>query len=153
MSSSGRESIFLRLDHRLAALEARLGPLARLCRYYMVAAVNTAFGYGVFAAFIALGVNIFIAQILSQILGMTFNFFTYRRHVFRTEHASTSAYIAAYVLNYLIGLGLLGAFHSFGWSPYVSGLGALLGASLINFFVLKRLVFRPVSHTGPYHSR
>ena len=132
-------------DGAIARAEARLRPLGRMVRFYGVGAINTAFGYGIYAGFVALGVNLFVAQILSQLIGMTFNYFTYSRAVFSDRRASRTAYVGAYALNYLVGLTFLALFNAAGLSPYLSGICALVGASLVNFVVLKRLVFKPVA--------
>ena len=95
-----------------------------------------------YAGFVALGVNLFVAQISAQVIGMTFNYFMYSRHVFHDASASKTAYIAAYGVNYLVGFFFLAMFHFAGLSPYLSGFAALVCASLLNFFVLRRLVFR-----------
>ena len=58
----------------------------KLWRYYQVGVVNTVFGYTVFAALIKLGVNIYVAQIISHIVGATFNYITYSRYVFAGTH-------------------------------------------------------------------
>jgi len=113
-----------------------------LWRFYSVSVLNTVFGYGVYALLVASGINLYIAQILSQLIGMTFNYFTYSRHVFRQHEATILRYVGAYISNYLMNLALLALFHQLFSSPYISGLLAVVAASLINLVVLKRLVFR-----------
>jgi putative flippase GtrA len=54
-------------------------PLAnagRLLRYYGAGLVNTMVGYGLYAAFVALGLDIYLAQALGHVLGMSFNYFS-----------------------------------------------------------------------------
>jgi putative flippase GtrA len=115
----------------------------RLIRYYQAALINTAFGYGLYAALVALGLNMFVAQIVSQVCGMTFNYFTYSRHAFRDDKGSKLGFVLAYGANYLVNLVLLAVFALFMPSPYLAGLAATLTASLINYFVLRNFVFRP----------
>ena len=111
-------------------------------RFYGVAAINTLWGYGVYAGLVALGINLFVAQIVSQLLGMTFNYFSYSLGVFQRPPQSKIAYLAAYGVNYLASVAFLALFHRLGLSPYLSGLGALVCASLLNLLVLSRFVFR-----------
>lgn len=130
------------IEARLLALHPRLAPLVRLVRYYGVAAINTAWGYGVYAALVAFGLNLFVAQIVAHVIGVIFNYFSYSLGVFQRPPQSKAAYVLAYGVNYMVSLGFLALFHAAGLSPYLSGLCALVCASLTNFLVLSRFVFR-----------
>ena len=118
------------------------GRVGRLIRFYQAAAVNTLFGFGVYALMIRLGVNLYAAQIIAQVLGVTFNYFTYSRHAFRGHQASKSSFALAYLGNYLVNVALLAAFHRLVASAYLAGLAATIAASLVNYLVLRSLVFR-----------
>jgi len=131
-----------RLEAWLAGLHPGALHLTRLARYYGVAAINTAWGYGVYAALVALGINLFAAQLLAHLIGVAFNYFSYSLGVFRRAPQSKAAYVLAYGVNYLVSLGFLALFHRAGLSPYLSGLCTLVCASLTNFLVLSRFVFR-----------
>lgn len=113
----------------------------RLWRYYQAGVVNTLFGYGLFALFVRLGANIYVAQIISHTLGVAFNYFTYSRYAFADHEASKGRFIVSYVGNYFLGLAGLAAASQLVASPYVAGFMSILFVSLINYFVLKRLVF------------
>lgn len=117
--------------------------LERLIRYYGVGAVNTAFGFGLYSLLVFLGLNLFLAQIVAQVCGTAFNYFTYSRHVFAGDRRSPLAFIGAYVFNYLVGLGLLALIHLFVKNPYAAGFAGLLIGTAINYFILRRFVFRP----------
>lgn len=119
----------------------RLSSARRLWRYYQAGIVNTAFGYGLFALFVALGLNMYVAQIASHLLGMAFNYFTYSRHAFHDSDVSKSRFIASYAVNYLLGLGALWAVSQAVASSYLAGLIAVAIVSLINYFILKHWVF------------
>jgi putative flippase GtrA len=114
-----------------------------LWRYYQTGIINTLFGYGLFALFVFLGLNVFLAQIGSHGLGMIFNYFTYSRHAFAGHTTTRTRYIASYLGNYLFGLAVLAAVSHFIPSPYAAGLICVVIVSLVNFVVLKGLVFRP----------
>lgn len=116
--------------------------LGQLIRFYQAAAINTLFGYGVFALLIWLGLNLYVAQIVAQVLGVSFNYFTYSRHVFRDRTASKGSFVLAYAGNYLVNLALLAAFSQVIASPYVAGFAATIAASVINYLALRSLVFR-----------
>ena len=119
----------------------RLSSARRLWRYYQAGIVNTTFGYGLFALFVALGLNMYVAQIMSHLLGMAFNYFTYSRHAFHDSDVSKSRFIASYAVNYLLGLGALWAVSQVVASPYLAGFIAVGIVSLINYFILKHWVF------------
>jgi len=131
-----------RLQERARTLA---GPAATrievLIRYYSVALINTAFGYGLYAGLIFVGLNLYLAQLIAHITGTTFNYFMYSRHVFLNADRKPLAYIATYALSYLIGLGLLFIARHIVSSPYLAGLLALIVGSGINFLILKRFAF------------
>lgn len=115
--------------------------LRRLWRYYQVGLVNTLVGYGLFALLVAIGLNIFIAQTIAHIIGATFNYVTYSRHVFSDASASKLRFVLSYAFGYFVGIACLAAASTVLSSSYAAGFAALAASSLINFFVLRHLVF------------
>jgi putative flippase GtrA len=120
-----------------------MGSLSRLWRYYQAGIVNTLFGYGLYVLFLKLGMNMYLAQVLSHVLGVAFNYFTYSRHAFRDAEASKTRFVLSYGVNYLLGLAALATASLVIESPYLAGFIALLFVSLVNFFILKHFVFVP----------
>ena len=125
------------------AEDKTLGSIERLWRYYQAGIINTAFGYGLYALFVSLGLNMYLAQIVAHLLGMAFNYVTYSRHAFHDSDVSKSRFVASYAVNYLLGLGALWAISHLIASPYLAGFIAVGIVSLINYFVLKNWVFTP----------
>lgn len=115
----------------------------RIARYYQAGIVNTLFGYGLYALLVALGLNIYLAQLLAHVLGVVFNFITYSRYTFADQAASKFRFVLSYGMNYLLSFAFLWSFEQLVESPYISGLLAVIVVSLINFLVLKKLVFTP----------
>lgn len=113
----------------------------RLWRYYQAGIVNTVFGYAAYALLVSTGMNMFVAQVIAQILAVTFNYFSYSRHVFAGASASKLRFVLAYAVNYAVSLASLAAAATVVASPYLAGLLALLFASSVNFIVLRRFVF------------
>jgi len=113
----------------------------RLWLYYQAGIVNTAFGYGMFALFVKLGLNMYVAQICAHILGVAFNYFSYSRHVFQDSETSKLRFVLSYAFNYLLSLASLTAVSLFIHSPYIAGIISIVFSSLVNYFVLKNLVF------------
>ena len=124
----------------MAGTEA-MGSIERLWRYYQAGIVNTAFGYGLYALFVAIGLNMYVAQIIAHVLGVAFNYFTYSRHAFHDAEASKLRFVMSYAVNYLLGLASLWAASQWIGSPYLAGFVAVIFVSLVNFFVLKHFVF------------
>lgn len=120
-----------------------MGRLERLIRYYGVGAINTAFGFGLYSLLVFLGLNLFLAQLVAVICGTAFNYFTYSRHVFTGDRRSPLAFVGAYAVNYFLGFGLLALIHMFVKNPYAAGFIGLLIGTAINYFILRRFVFRP----------
>lgn len=119
-----------------------LGKLRELLRYYQAGILNTLFGFGTYSSLIFLGLNLYLAQFISHFAGVVFNYFSYSRHVFRDSGPAKLRFTLSYVGNYLMGLAVLAAMAQIIRSPYVAGLAAIVIVSLINYFVLKHLVFR-----------
>lgn len=118
-----------------------LNSIERLWRYYQAGIVNTAFGYGLYALFVAVGLNMYVAQIIAHLLGMAFNYFTYSRHAFHDSEVSKGRFILSYAVNYLLGLAALWAASQLIASPYLAGFVAVVVVSLINYLVLRHWVF------------
>lgn len=116
--------------------------LAQIWRYYQAGLLNAAFGFGLFALFVRLGFNLYVAQIVAHILGATFNYITYSRHVFRDSGPAKRRFAASYAVNYVISLVTLAGADCVVSSHYLAGFISLVLTSLINYFVLKHLVFQ-----------
>lgn len=110
-----------------------------------VGVVNAAFGYGVYAVLLFVGVNLFAAQIVAHLLGMVFNYVMFRRHVFQQSRAAVVPYVAAYAVNYALSLATLAGLNRVLASGYLAGLLSIVFVALVNFAVLKFLVFLPRS--------
>lgn len=123
-------------------IEPHAERIRELWRYYKVGLLNTAFGYGLYALLVYVGLNLYFAQVISQICGVVFNYSMFRRLVFRTSRPRISSYVGAYMVNYLLGLMLLMLANHYMRSPYVAGIVALLVVSVINYFILKVFVFK-----------
>jgi len=114
----------------------------QLLRYYQAGVVNTLFGYGCYAALLWLGLDMFIAQLISHTAGTLFNYFTFSRYAFAGEAGSPLRFVASYAGNYLLSLAVLWALSQSIASPYIAGLLSIVVVSVINYAVLKRFVFR-----------
>lgn len=122
-------------------------------RFLVIGALNTAFGYAVFAAFILLGLAPPLALLMSTVIGVLFNFQTTGGLVFgNRDHRLLLKFIGVYVVVYLLNYGLLRF-----WSEQV-GLGPLWGQALsipvvvvLAFLMMRTLIFakKPVHGKDP----
>jgi putative flippase GtrA len=123
-------------------LTGRTERLAELWRYYKIGIINTLFGLIIFNILLFLHVNLFVAQIVSHVIGVIFNYFSFTRHVFRDVKPNRIAFFGSYVFNYFIGLAFLAAYHKFIKSPYIAGFSTMFSTAIFNYFILKAFVFK-----------
>ena len=124
------------------ALNMSRARLLELWRYYQAGVINTAFGLAAYSLLVWLGLNMFVAQLISHTMGVAFNYLTYSRHVFRDAAPAKLRFVLSYAGNYLVGLATLWVVAQFIANPYLAGLIAAVIVSVINYFALKHLVFR-----------
>ena len=77
----------------------------RFVRFLLVGGLNTAFGYGVFAAGILVGAPYALAALIATVLGVLFNFKSYGMLVFGSHNDRLILrFFAVYGVCYLVGL-------------------------------------------------
>lgn len=119
----------------------------QLFRYYQAGVVNVLFGYSLFALLVWLGLQVYAAQLMGHVLGVIFNYFTYSRYVFARQQSDKALFAMSYVCNYFFGLAGLWLALKAVPSPYLAGLASTVVVAMINYFILKRLVFRSPAGT------
>lgn len=117
--------------------------LQQALRFLVTGGINTAFGYGVYAACIFLGAGYALASGTSIVCGVLFSYKTMSALVFgRGASGSLVRYIASYGLVYAFSLLMLKTMDEFGINAYVAGLLAAPPSALVSFALLKLFVFR-----------
>ena len=112
-------------------------------RFLAVGALNTLFGYSVFAGLVLAGLAPVPALVLTYVVGVTFNFFTTRRFVFATSpRASIARFVGAYVVIYLFNLGIFKLAEMAGAGPLLAQALCLPVVAVFSFFLFKFQVFR-----------
>ena len=111
-------------------------------RYIAVGVLNTAFGYGIYAALIFIGFHYALASLIATVLGILFNFFTTGRIVFRNADNSRFlkffiVYVVVYVFN-LAGLAFMNSLHV---DLYLAGLLMVPPAAMLSYILNHRFVF------------
>ncbi len=112
-------------------------------RFLVVGAVNTMFGYSVFAMLILIGNTPTLALILTYVIGVVFNFSTTRRFVFNhSKRASLLRFIIAYMVIYIFNIGLYSLIELVGTPPLVTQAFCLPVIAIFSFLLFKFQVFR-----------
>lgn len=113
-----------------------------LVRFFLVSALNTAFGYGMFALMIAIGLHYSLAAFIGTILGILFNFKTIGILVFKDpNNRLIFKFFIVYGITYLANVGFLAVLKYFGMDIYLAGAVLLIPVGLLAFFLNKKLVF------------
>lgn len=119
--------------------------LFELLRYLIAGAFNTAFGFGIYAALVWIGLDRYLAQAIGYVLGTAFNYFTYSRGVFTNSSPAKMRFVLSYVGNYAVNLLLLGLVSRFLPNAYAAGAVTTILVVALNYLVLKRWVFKPAA--------
>ena len=114
-------------------------------RFLFTGLINTIFGYAIYAVLIYLGLPYLVGLLISTILGVTFNFFSLSRIVFRGRRNwfLFGKFIVAYALTYLFnGCALIILTKEFLLNPYLGQalcipLSVILSWVLLNHWVYK----------------
>ena len=121
---------------------------SQFIRFVFVGALNTAFGFGVYCLMIWIGVPYWGATLISNVLGVLFNFKTIGILVF--ENSSNRLFfrfVSCYVLAYGLNVGIIYLLtHFAGLNDYWSGLIATPFVALFSFFYQKLFVFNQKKH-------
>jgi putative flippase GtrA len=115
---------------------------AEILRFLVAGVLNTAFGYGLYAGLLWLGLDRYAAQAIGYVLGTGFNYLTYSRGVFRDAGPAKLRFALSYAGNYLINLAGLRLASQFIADPYLAGAATTFAVVVLNYLVLRRLVFR-----------
>lgn len=113
-------------------------------RFILVGGLNTLFGYGVYCLMILIGLSYVSATLISQTLGVLFNFVTTGNLVFENSNKRLIfKFVLSYVITYFINIGANRILQL--WlqcNQYISGFGAILVSALCSFLILKLFVYR-----------
>jgi putative flippase GtrA len=115
----------------------------RFLRFIVVGAVNTAFGYSVFALLILAGAHYAVAALLSTICGVLFNFRTTGRFVFKNRDSSLLLRFAGvYAICYVAGVLLLRFSRALGVDILLAAAVLAFPMAVFSYTLNRLLVFR-----------
>jgi putative flippase GtrA len=111
-------------------------------RFLIVGVLNTAFGYGLFVAFLYLGVQYPVAMAVSYCFGILFNFKSTGSLVFKSRNNRLLfRFIACYVVVYVVNVVGVRALDVFGVAPYLGAAILLLPMAVLSFILNRIFVF------------
>jgi len=114
----------------------------KLFRFFLISGLNTAFGYGVFALLISLGIYYSLAIFIGTFLGVLFNFKTIGILVFKnSNNLLIFKFFMVYGITYSINVGCMALLKHFGINVYFGGALLLIPVGLIAYFLNKSIVF------------
>lgn len=116
---------------------------SRFARFLLVGVLNAAFGYGMYAALLWLGLAPYLAVGIGTVLGVLFNFQSTGRLVFESAHPGRlPRFVLVYAFMYFVNVGCLSLLMSrTGLNAYVAGAVMLLPVAILTFFLQRRFVF------------
>jgi putative flippase GtrA len=118
----------------------------RFLVFLLVGALNTAVGYGLFAAFIFLGADTTLALSAATTLGVLFNFKSIGRLVFASGNVRLlPRFVGIYAVQFGVNLLALKALERAGASPLLAQLLILPPLAILSFIMMRHFVFAPVA--------
>ena len=124
---------------------------AQFLRFLAVGALNTVFGYSVFAGLVLVGVASMPALVAAYVVGVPFNYFTTGRLVFAGAPRSASAFLrftGAYVVVYAFNALMLRAVDAAVGSPLLAQALCIPAVAVFSFLLFKLHVFRDTAPAG-----
>lgn len=111
-------------------------------RYLFVGALNTTFGYAVFAALTYLGLHYPQALFLATVAGILFNFKTFGRLVFaQSDWRLIWRFVTVYGILYTINVGCVFVLMKYIHNVYVANAITLLFIAGLGFLLNRRFVY------------
>jgi putative flippase GtrA len=130
------------IDAAGAAKILRRPAVKRILRFIVVGAVNAAFGYGLFALFIFLGLIPEVALLVATVVGVLFNFYSTGKIVFRDNRKSCIfGFLTVYLCVYVVDAAALRLLTYFAVSPMVSQFVLLPWAAALTYITLQNFVY------------
>lgn len=131
------------------AISAALPQRARVLRFLSTGLANTAFGYGVYAALVALGAAPQTALAGQFALGVLWNYTLHARLVFGVAgYGRLPSYALAYAAAYGVNAGLLQLFLAAGANAYGAQALALAPTVLLSYVLVSRALRLPPGASG-----
>lgn len=114
----------------------------KIVRFFFVAGINTAFGYGVFVLFLLIGLHYVLAGFLATVIGIFFNFKTYGILVFKNKsNKLILRFLFVYFVTYCVAISFIWAFSLVNVNHYIASAIIAIPNALLGYYLNKKLVF------------
>lgn len=121
----------------------RPGELRTVARFLIAGGVNTLFGLAVYAAAVWLGAPVWLALLVSMILGTAFNFFSIGGYAFRDlARQRLPRFVSAYLMLYGLNLALLRVIRPWVEEPILAQCLLAPLVAGVSYLTMSRWVFR-----------
>lgn len=115
----------------------------KFMKFLFVGAMNTAFGYFIYALFLTLHASHNIALTIQYILGVLWNFKTTGVIVFKNrDNTRIVRFFLSYVFTYSINLVCLNALVALDVNKYLAQAIMVLPIAVLSFLIFKKFVFK-----------
>lgn len=116
---------------------------SQFLRFVLVGGLNTAFGVGVYCLAIFIGLPYFVATLVSNVLGVFFNFMTTGNLVFRNGNPRLIfRFVTCYVVIYFVNTIVVKLLLISNFNSYWAGILATPIVALCSYFLLKKFVYK-----------
>jgi putative flippase GtrA len=123
--------------------------LTRMARFLVIGVVNTAFGYGIYALLVLLGLHPQPALAIQYIVGIGWNYFTHGRFVFGVSGLGRLPHYAlSYVAIYLGNAAALRELIAAGLGPYAAQALALGPTVVLSYILVSLALGVPLGKGG-----
>ena len=119
--------------------------LTQPLKFALVGLLNTGWSYLLYAAFLYLGLNYWLASFLTIVLSVSFGFLTQGNLVFGgATLEALPRFILVWVVIYAVYLAVVSVAQSVGLNNYLGGLIATPLVALLSYILQRRFVFPPL---------
>jgi len=112
-------------------------------RFLFVAGINTLFGYSLFALLVFFLKNEYVSIVISNVIGVLFNFKSYGALVFKShDNSKILRFFGVYLCTMSIQMMLFKGFKLAGiTNPYIIAGIIVLPVSLLSFLLMRKFVY------------
>jgi putative flippase GtrA len=123
-----------------------MGNLIQPIKFALVGLLNTGWSFLLYAAFLYLGLNYWLASFLTIVLSVSFGFLTQGNLVFGgATRKALPRFILVWVVIYAVYLVVVSAAQRVGVNNYLGGLIATPLVAALSYILQRRFVFPPSS--------
>jgi len=114
----------------------------KIMRFLVAGVSNTIFGLAVYSICISIGIEVWIALLISMLFGIAFNFFTIAGYTFRElSPANLQRFIMSYLILYGINLILISLISLWVNNKILSQAIVTIPLAFLSYFLMNKYVF------------